>query len=425
MAGTTVKTKQNTSDSGRPGRRSVFQRLYTGTGAFNIVGRRKYWLGFFTALLLACIATMGIKGFNFGIEFEGGTQIQLPAQGTSGAITPDDAREPFIDALGQPPSEVQQVGTGDQATIQIRSESLDPGEVEQVEQALFEQLGPLDANGEPSRQVISDSAVSASWGEEISQKALVALGVFLVLVTVFLVIYFEKWMAVAALVALLHDVIVTAGVYALIGFEVSPATAIGLLTILGYSLFDTVVVFDKVKENTRGLLNLTRRTYPEAANLALNQTLMRSINTSVIALLPVFAMLIIGYILLGSGVLPDLALVLATGLIAGTVSSVLLATPLLVLFKMRDPRFQKQAERVQARRENQARQAGASEDEDFDAGDDEALAAELRKEKAYAAAASVPVRHPKGQRSRTQRSRAQRTGTQQRRTGRPTGKRRR
>src|SRR5690606_5353432 len=193
------------------------------------------------------------------------------------------------------------------------------------------------STGQPSQSVISDSAVSASWGGEISQQALIALAVFMVLVTIFLVIYFEKWMAVSALITLIHDIVVTAGVYAIVGFEVTPATVIGLLTILGYSLYVTVVVFDKVKENTRGLLNLTKRTYGEAANLALNQTLMRSINTSVIALLPVLGLMVVGYILLGSGTLQDLALVQLTGMLAGVVSSVLLATPLLVTFKMREP----------------------------------------------------------------------------------------
>ncbi|EHR60768.1 protein translocase subunit SecF [Saccharomonospora cyanea] len=414
MAKSDPTTTNATTDA--PAKESVFQRLYTGTGAFDIVGHRKRWFVFFGALILACIATMGIRGFNLGIEFEGGTQIQLPAAGAEGPITTDEASDAFADAMGTNPAEAQQVGTGESATIQLRSETLEPNEVQQVKQALFEQLQPVDASGQPSQQVISDSRVSATWGGEISRQALIALAVFLVLVAVFLILYFETWMAVSALIALLHDVVVTAGVYALVGFEVTPATAIGLLTILGYSLYDTVVVFDKVKENTRGILNLTRRTYAEAANLALNQTLMRSINTSVIALLPVLGLLVIGYLLLGSGTLQDLALVLLTGMLAGTLSSVCLATPLLVAFKMREPKYRKQAEKVRARRENQARKLGAENgsalaDDDFNPADDEQLAAELRREKAYAAAASVPARHPKS--------------TQQRSAARPTGKRKR
>ncbi|WP_197321229.1 protein translocase subunit SecF [Saccharomonospora sp. NB11] len=380
---------------------SVFQRLYTGTGAFDIVGHRKQWFVVFAALIVACFVAIGVRGFNLGIEFEGGTQIQLPAVGAQGQITTEDAREAFADAMGSNPAEVQQVGNGDSATIQIRSETLNSDEVQQVKRSLFDTLQPLDDGGQPSEQVISDSRVSATWGGEISKQALIALGVFLVLVAVFLILYFETWMAVSALVALLHDIVVTAGVYALVGFEVTPATAIGLLTILGYSLYDTVVVFDKVKENTRGILNLTRRTYAEAANLALNQVLMRSINTSIIALLPVLGLLVIGNILLGSGTLQDLALVLLTGMLAGTFSSVCLATPMLVAFKMREPQYRKQEEKVLARRAAQARKVGATgQDDDFNPGDDEQLEAELRKEKAYAAAASVPARHPKARSTR-------------------------
>ncbi|MEV5301232.1 protein translocase subunit SecF [Amycolatopsis methanolica] len=392
----------------KTGRESVFHRLYVGTGAFDIVGKRKRWYIFFAVLVLVCIASIGIKGFNLGIEFEGGTQIQMPARGANGPITADEAKQAFADALGQQADSAQTVGVGDAATVELRSDTLDADQVAKVKQTLFDQLQPIGGNGQPSVQAISDSAVSASWGQEISQQALIALAVFMVLVTVFLAVYFERWMAVTALIALVHDIVVTAGIYSLVGFEVTPATVIGLLTILGFSLYDTVVVFDKVKENTRGILGLTRRTYAETANLALNQTLMRSINTSVIALLPVLGLLVVGYILLGSGTLQDLALVQLSGMLAGVLSSLFLATPLLVDFKMRDPRYKQQAERVRARRANQARKA-AEREADFDASDDEALDAELRKEKAYAAAASIPARTPKSQPRR----------------GRPSGKRKR
>jgi preprotein translocase subunit SecF len=389
---------------------SVFHRLYVGTGAFDIIGKRRRWYIFFAALVIVCIASVGIRGFNLGIEFEGGTQIQLPGKGAHGTITADEAKQVFFTALGQQASSAQTVGVGNAATVQIRSASLDQQDVSKVEQALFQQLQPLGSNGQPSAQSISDSAVSASWGGEISRQALIALGVFIVLVTIFLAIYFERWMALAALISLVHDIIVTAGIYSLVGFEVTPATVIGLLTILGFSLYDTVVVFDKVRENSRGLLGLTRRNYAETANLALNQTLMRSINTSVIALLPVLGLLVVGYILLGSGTLQDLALVQLTGMLAGVFSSLFLATPLLVDLKMRDPKFKQQAERVRARRANLARKAAEQEaEEEFDPTDDEALAAELRKEKAYAAAASVPARTPKSAPRR----------------GRPSGKRKR
>ncbi|MFJ1760017.1 protein translocase subunit SecF [Amycolatopsis sp. NPDC088138] len=396
----------DTKVAAKPGKRdSIFRRLYVGTGAFDVVGKRKRWYIFFAVLVLVCLASMIFRGFNFGIEFEGGTQIQMPSAGVHGVITEDQAKESFQKALGHQPAETQKVGTGAASTIQIRSEVLDAADVAKVKQTLFQDLGPIGSNNQPSVQAISDSAVSASWGGEISQKALIALLVFLVAVVIFLAVYFDLRMASAALVSLLHDIFVTAGVYSLVGFEVTPATVIGLLTILGFSLYDTVVVFDKVRENTRGLLGLTRRTFGEAANLALNQTLMRSFNTAFIALLPILGLLIVGYLLLGSGTLQDLALVQLTGTIVGVLSSVALATPLLVDFKMRDPKYRQQAERVQQRRASQERKAAG---DDFDASDDDALAKELRKEKAYAAAASVPARIQK-----------------QRPSGKPAGKRKR
>ncbi|MFI0465999.1 protein translocase subunit SecF [Saccharopolyspora sp. 5N102] len=338
-------------------RESVFHRLYTGTGAFDIIGKRARWYISLGLLVLVCLGAIGFKGFNLGIDFEGGTKLQLPAVGAQGPIQTDQVQNAFQDALGHPAETVQIVGAGANTSIQIRSSALTPEQVAAVKQSLFNEVQPLDVQGKPSEQVISDSAVSGTWGGEITQQALIALGVFLVLVTIFLAFYFEKWMAVAALVALLHDVVVTAGIYSLIGFEVTPSTVIGLLTILGFSLYDTVVVFDKVKENTRGLLGLTRRTYGEAANLAVNQTLMRSINTSVIALLPVIGLLVVGAGLLGVGVLQDLALVQMVGMIAGVVSSIFLATPLLVDFKMRDPKYREHAAKVRQRRERAAAKA--------------------------------------------------------------------
>ncbi|MFL6141974.1 MAG: protein translocase subunit SecF [Labedaea sp.] len=405
-------------------------RLYTGTGAFDIVGKRKLWYLIFGTLLLICIGSMVFRGFNLGIEFKGGTRIQMPAIGVSGPISTEQVTEVFTNTLNEEPAAVQTVGTGNTQTIQIKSPELNASQVEQLKAALFKNFQPKDpATATPSERTISDSAVSGSWGGEISRQALIALGVFLVLVTLFLTFYFERWMAVAALIALIHDVLVTAGVYSIIGFEVTPATVIGFLTILGFSLYDTVVVFDKVRENTRGLLGLTRRTYAEAANLALNQTLMRSINTSLIALLPVLGLLVVGVGLLGVGTLKDLALVQLTGLIAGALSSIFLATPLLVDLKMTEPKFQQQAARVYARRETLARRAAEREasgrevpvatgaPDAIEVGDDDALDAEVRQERAMAAASSVPARNPKASDARRNRPAS--------RTSRPSGKRRR
>jgi len=407
-----------------------FHRLYVGTGAVDVVGKRKRWYIFFAILVLICVGSIVFRGFNLGIDFTGGTRISMPAQGSNGTIAVTQVQDTFKDTLGFEDAATQTVGRGDSSTIQIRSETLNTDQVVKLKDALFKEFQPLNASGDPSERAISDSAVSASWGGEISQQALIALGVFLVLVTIFLAMYFEKWMAVAALAALVHDIVVTAGVYSIVGFEVTPATVIGLLTILGFSLYDTVVVFDKIKENTRGLLGLTRRTYAEAANLALNQTLMRSINTSLIAVLPVLGLLVVGVGLLGVGTLQDLALVQLTGILAGALSSIALATPVLVDLKMREPRFQQQAARVRARRENLARKAAEREaspspaaaavlDDDLPPGDDESLDAELRQERAMAAASSVPTRNQKT-------TEAQRRGRPAgKHPGRPSGKRRR
>jgi len=200
--------------------------------------------------------------------------------------------------------------------------------------------------------LITTQSVGPSWGADITRQALIGLGVFVLLVILFLTAYFELRMAAAAIVALLHDLLITIGVYAITGFEVTPATVIGVLTILGYSLYDTVVVFDKVKENTKGIIAQSRLNYRESSNLALNQTLIRSINTSIVALLPVAAILIVGVGILQAGTLKDLALALFVGIAAGTYSSIFIATPILVQLKERQPEIQALARRVHARRVN-------------------------------------------------------------------------
>jgi preprotein translocase subunit SecF len=225
--------------------------------------------------------------------------------------------------------------------IRIQTEPLTSEEVGVVKEALID-AGASD---------VSQQSVGPTWGQQVANKALIGLLVFLVLVVLFIWAYFREWrMSAAAIVALAHDVVITIGVYALTGFEVTPATVTGLLTILGYSLYDTVVVFDKVRENTRGIAASSRRTYADAANLAVNQTLVRSINTSLAALLPVGAILWVGTFQLGSGPLKDLALALFVGMAAGTYSSVFIATPLLAQLKMREPAMKAQARRVEQRR---------------------------------------------------------------------------
>jgi preprotein translocase subunit SecF len=398
----------------------VLNRLYTGTGAFDIIGRKRIWYTAFSVLVLICIGSIVFRGFNLGIDFTGGTQIQFPATTAAAPADVEAVRGVYDRVIGHEPEAVQSAGSGASASILIRSEPLDASKLVPLKQALFDTFQPIGSSGAPELAVISDSAVSGSWGGQITRQALIALAVFLVLVTIFLAFYFERSMALAALVALMHDVVVTAGIYSIIGFEVTPSTVIGLLTILGFSLYDTVVVFDKVKENTRGLLGLTRRTYAETANLALNQTLIRSLNTSLFAVLPVAALMVVGVGVLGVGVLADLALVQMVGIIAGALSSLFLASPILVDLKMRDPRFQQQAARVAARRAKAAGVAaeGPAAEGDPDIADDAVLAGELRKERAMAAAASTPARHSRGGQHR---GAARPAG----KVARPTGKRQR
>jgi preprotein translocase subunit SecF len=241
-------------------------------------------------------------------------------------------------------TKVQQLG---ESTIRVQTPELDSRQVLNVK-------GNLVTACKVSENDVSSTVIGPSWGKDISQKALRGLVLFLVLVAIYLAIAFEWKMAAAALVALIHDVVITVGIYALAGFEVTPATVIGLLTILGYSLYDTVVVFDKVRENTAGLQGGSRMTYSQAANLAVNQTLVRSINTSVIALLPVAAILFVGAGVLGAGTLKDLSLALFVGIAAGAYSSIFIATPLLADLKEREPAMKALAKRVQAKRDQPA-----------------------------------------------------------------------
>jgi preprotein translocase subunit SecF len=239
------------------------------------------------------------------------------------------------------------------STVLLRTGQLDAGAEQQVRDAIAQAAG-VDP------QQVSPESVSADWGKDITNQALIALVVFLVAVVAFLALRFQPKMAIGAMASLLHDIVITAGVYSLIGFEVTPSTVIGFLTILGFSLYDTVVVFDKVDENTKGLERSARMTWSEAANLAVNQTLMRSINTSIIALLPVAGLLFVGAGLLGVGTLKDLALVLFVGLAAGTYSSIFLATPIVADLKEREPEQVALRRRVLARRSAGVRKAGAA-----------------------------------------------------------------
>ncbi|MGE0780206.1 protein translocase subunit SecF [Mycolicibacterium sp.] len=337
------------SDAAKHG---FFVRLYTGTGAFEVIGKRKLWYTVSGLIVAIAVGAMIIRGFTFGIDFEGGTKVSFPRG--DGQVTTQQVETVFSDTIGRAPESVVVVGSGDSATFQIRSESLSNDETEELRTALFDEFQPRGADGQPSKQVISDSVVSETWGGQITKKALIALVVFLVLAAIYITVRYERYMAIAALATLVFDLVVTAGVYALVGFEVTPATVIGLLTILGFSLYDTVIVFDKVEENTEGFEHTTRRTYAEHANLAVNQTFMRSINTSLISVLPIIALMVIAVWLLGVGTLMDLALVQLVGVIVGTYSSIYFATPLLVSLRERTDVVRKHTRRVLNRRKTAA-----------------------------------------------------------------------
>lgn len=327
-----------------------FVRLYTGTGAFEVMGKRKLWYTVSGLIIAVALASILLRGFTFGIDFEGGTKVSLPVAGQNGTVTTQQVEDVFSKTLGKAPESVVMVGSGGSATVQIRSETLTNPETEELRTALFEAFQPKGSDGQPSKQAISDSAVSASWGGQITKKALIALVVFLVLAAIYITVRYERYMAMSALATLVFDLVTTAGVYSLVGFEVTPATVIGLLTILGFSLYDTVIVFDKVEENTNGFEHTTRRTFAEQANLAVNQTFMRSINTSLISVLPILALMVIAVWLLGVGTLMDLALVQLVGVIVGTYSSIFFATPLLVSLRERTELVRTHTRRVLNRR---------------------------------------------------------------------------
>jgi preprotein translocase subunit SecF len=317
---------------------NVGGRLYRGEVSVEFVARRKLWYAISGLILAISLIALFGRGLNFSVDFKGGSVFKFSAPAASTA----QVRSTVTSAGGGSDAIVQEVGTGSTATWQVQTSKLPYTQAAKVQSAIGHAYGL-------SAKQVSTTFVGPSWGSQISQKALQALIAFLIVIVIYLSIAFEWKMAAAALIALMHDIVITTGIYALTGFEVSPATVIGLLTILGYSLYDTVVVFDKVRENTAGLLGSSRSTYSQAANLALNQTLVRSINTSLIALLPVAAILFVGAGLLGAGELKDLALVLFIGMLSGTYSSIFIATPVLAQLKEREPQYQALAKRVALR----------------------------------------------------------------------------
>jgi preprotein translocase subunit SecF len=339
-------------------------RLYTGEVSYNFIGHRRRWYILSGILMTISIVALLAKGLTLGIEFEGGADFQAPTK-----VSASQMVEPVREALqrsGVPELNEATINTIGNNQVRVQTRTLDTTtEVPAVRGAIGEAVGV------PGDQV-NYSLIGASWGGQITERALIALIVFLVLVTLVIWIYFrDAKMSGAALVALLHDLVLTIGIYALVGFTVTPATLIGVLTILGYSLYDTVVVFDKVRENVKGVKTSTTKTYSEAANLAVNQVLVRSINTTIIGVLPVAALLFAGTFILGEGPLKDLSLALFVGMVSGAYSSIFIATPLLAQLKEREPDMRRHRARVESRRgKAQARSGATAMDLTDGAGDD-------------------------------------------------------
>jgi preprotein translocase subunit SecF len=332
--------------------------LYEGDVSIDFVGRRRTWYVASAIILVIAFAGLWAKGLNMGIEFEGGVEYRVAmSAGEADQSAVQEIRAAVMDT-GVDAASAPIVTTSGTDTIRVQTEPVDNDQATVVSEAIQGAAG-VQADD------ISQVAIGATWGEQVADRALMGLVVFTVLVVLFIWAYFREWkMSVAALVALAHDVLITVGVYALSGFEVTPATVTGVLTILGFSLYDTVVVFDKVRENTKNLAR-TRTTYRSAANLAVNQTLVRSINTSVVALLPVGAILYAGVVVLGSGALKDLALALFVGMAAGAYSSIFIATPLLVQLKERERGIRSRDARARTRaRHHATRDAAAPATED-------------------------------------------------------------
>ncbi|MET4078748.1 protein translocase subunit SecF [Janibacter sp. UYMM211] len=301
--------------------------LYTGKRSIDFVGKAKTWYAISAVIMLIALAGFGVRGLNLGLEFEGGSEFRVSTTQTSGDYQ-QEATDAVREVAGPAASANVTLIGGNQ--VRVQTEKLPETEMNDVGSQLAQTFGVQASD-------VTQNTIGASWGASVSQQALRALVVFLVITAALMAVYYRNWkMSLAAMVALAHDMLITVGIYTWSGFEVSPATVIGFLTVLGYSLYDTVVVFDKVRENTSDAFETRRQTFAESANLAVNQTLVRSINTTVIAVLPIIAVLAVGFARVGPGTLLDLSLALFVGMVVGAFSSVYIATPLLVHLRRRD-----------------------------------------------------------------------------------------
>lgn len=320
--------------------------LYQGRKSYDFVERKALWYGVSGVLVALAILVVVVKGLNFGVEFTGGTQYRIDnlSSSVSGQDTADTLRDEIgessdLDFVAEPT-----VTTSGENSIIIQVEEVTDADDEVIRGIIADVTG-VDANGDD----VSQDEIGASWGRAVAERAIIGVAIFLALVVLFIWAYFREWkMSVAALVALFHDIALTVGVYALSGFPVTPAAVTGLLAILGFSMYDTVVVFDKVRENTHELKQ-KGQTYAQAANLAVNQTLVRSINTSIVALIPIGAILYVSAVQLGASSLKDLALAQFVGMAAGLYSSIFIAPRILVQMKGRESAVQLSDRRARSR----------------------------------------------------------------------------
>ncbi len=318
--------------------------LYTGARSFNFVGRRKIWYAIAAVMILASIVGPAIRGgFVFGIEFRGGSEFQISeiVSDSTSVERQDLASDTVVGVVSGVSPHVTTVGDDG---VRVQTDQLDADTSDEVRAALADafnvELGSVTA-----------SFIGPSWGADITSAAIRALIIFVILAAIVMALYFRTWkMSVAAIIALVHDIVITAGVYGILGFEITPSAVIGFLTILGYSLYDTVVVFDKIRENTSEDGSESSRTFAESVNLAVNQTLVRSINTGVVAALPVAAILFIGAAVLGAGTLRDIALSLLVGILIGTYSTIFIAAPLYSQLRENEPALQKRSTKVASAR---------------------------------------------------------------------------
>jgi preprotein translocase subunit SecF len=335
------------------------RRVAKGQSNIDFIGRARTWFTISAVVLLASILGLTIRQFNLGLEFKGGTSFTVPLTNDATVADVRDAIAPFN--LGEAAVQISTERTTNERRATVRVEHIaQRAELTQVQTALARVGGQLDSSGQPLVDAVSVDDVGPNWGKQVSNKALRGLIVFLVLVVIYITLRFELKMAAAALAALFHDLIATAGIYALVGLTVTPATVIALLTLLGYSLYDTVVVFDRIRENTETLTSASKISYSDMVNRSVNQVLMRSLNTSLTSLLPVGALLFVGAFLLGAETLEDLALALFVGILVGTYSSIFVASPILALWKEREPRYKQMRVRLGDRVSPAIATAGAS-----------------------------------------------------------------